>query len=507
MVQTPTISVPNQRMAWDLVGPLNRTVRGYRYISTVMCLGTRYPYAVALKKIDAVSVAEGLMEVIQHTGIPNELLSDQGSQFMGRVVTKTCELLNIKKLKTTAYHPQTNGALIRWHATLKGMLRKFDDSSETWDKLLKYCLLVCRAMPHAATGFSPYELVHGRSMRGSLEAMKLGWVKGDLSFATSTQCVAELRETLAKLHKVAHANEEAYKLKSKAAYDMSTKPRSFELGDMVLCHTPGLTGKLHSIWDGPYDVIAKTSGCNYKIAVPGKKSKNTTVHINRLKEWKTPVASLFRVVVAEESEETTEPIGKVKMSDPLLSIAQKAQLQAILDEFSDGVTIELDSVIEEAHVILNDGSPPVRSVPYRIAPGWRQDVKEEIQQLVREGILVPSKSALSSPIVPVRKIGTNAIRLYIDYRRLNSITRPDPFQMPMIHDLLDNVAGETRLTKVDMNKGFYQVPLDKDSQDMTAFCSPLGKFAFTGMPFGLMNAPATFQRCMQNTLSQQLEFS
>ena len=79
---------------------------------------------------------------------------------------------------------------------------------------------------------------------------------------------------------------------------------------------------------------------------------------------------------------------------------------------------QLGSVKGKAYVILTDGFPPVRSVPYRIAPGWRQDLKEEIQQLVREGILVPSKSARSSPMVPVCKRGSNAIRLCIDYRRL-----------------------------------------------------------------------------------------
>ena len=63
-------------------------------------------------------------------------------------------------------------------------------------------------------------------------------------------------------------------------------------------------------------------------------------------------------------------------------------------------------------------------------------------------------------MVPVRKKETNTIRLCIDYRRLNKVTKADPYQMPMGQELLDNVAGATRLTKLDMNKGFYQVPLE-----------------------------------------------
>ena len=76
MVQTPIISVPYQRLACDLVGLLPRTSAGHRYILTVMCLGTRFPYCVPIKRVDAITVAEGLMEVIAHTGIPLELLSD-----------------------------------------------------------------------------------------------------------------------------------------------------------------------------------------------------------------------------------------------------------------------------------------------------------------------------------------------------------------------------------------------------------------------------------------------
>ena len=90
-------------------------------------------------------------------------------------------------------------------------------------------------------------------------------------------------------------------------------------------------------------------------------------------------------------------------------------------------------------------------------------------------------------MVPVRKKGTDGIRLCIDYRRLNEVTISDPFQMPCIEDLLNQVAGATWLSKLDLNKGFYQVPLSTDSQEKTAFCFPWKKIAFKQMPFGRMH--------------------
>ena len=90
MMVTPTISELYQRMAWNLVGNLDRTNQCHRYILTIMCLGTRYLYAIPLKRIDAESVAVGLMEVISHTGIPVDLLLYQGPVFLGKVIKELC---------------------------------------------------------------------------------------------------------------------------------------------------------------------------------------------------------------------------------------------------------------------------------------------------------------------------------------------------------------------------------------------------------------------------------
>ena len=144
MVETSIISTPYQRLACDLVGPLTRTKSGHRYVYTVICVGSRFPYAVPLKRVDAESVAEGLTEV-----------TDQGSVFTGTLAKQVYELLSIKKLQTTATTPNlSDGILERWHGTLKGMLRKLSGVGRKWDRLLKFCLMCYRGTPHAATGFT-----------------------------------------------------------------------------------------------------------------------------------------------------------------------------------------------------------------------------------------------------------------------------------------------------------------------------------------------------------------
>ena len=135
------------------------------------------------------------------------------------------------------------------------------------------------------------------------------------------------------------------------------------------------------------------------------------------------------------------------------------------------------------------------------------DLKGEINDIVSKGIIVPSRSPVSAPMLPLRKKSIGRVRLCIDYRRQNKITISDPYQMPYIDNLLNQVSDAVWLSKRDLNKGFYQVPLSSGSQDKTTFCTPWGKYVFTNMPFGLKNALATFQRCMQNTLAHLSEYS
>ena len=285
----------------------------------------------------------------------------------------------------------------------------------------------------------------------------------------------------------------------KERYDIRAVERTFEIGQMVLVHTPEMAGKLDTVWEGRMKSLKSKVPPLTGYPLPDHRCHEMIVHVNRLKEWKTPKLGIYRVVVADEVEGDDESIGKINMGESKLSEEHREELREVLERYKDVITERLGNVRGIEHEIRTGISNSIRCPPYRLAPGWRQELRKEVMDLLKEGILEHSQSAWSAPMVPIRK-PNGAIRLCIDYRKLNSVTQPDPFQIPRVDAMLDEVAEAVWLTKLDMNKGYYQVPMSKDSVDKTEFCTPWGKFAFRRMPFGLRNVLTTFQLYMDNTL-------
>ncbi|GFO45967.1 gypsy retrotransposon integrase-like protein 1 [Plakobranchus ocellatus] len=123
--KVPLIDTPFKRVAIDLVGPINPpSEAGHRSILTLVDYATRFAEAVPLRKIDTESVAEALVDIHSRLGVPEEVLSDQGTQFISDCMKEVCHLLGIKQKTTTPYHPMCNGLVERFNATLKTCLRR-----------------------------------------------------------------------------------------------------------------------------------------------------------------------------------------------------------------------------------------------------------------------------------------------------------------------------------------------------------------------------------------------
>ena len=142
-------------------------------------------------------------------------------------------------------------------------------------------------------------------------------------------------------------------------------------------------------------------------------------------------------------------------------------------------------------------SPPMKQPPRRLAVALKDVVKSEVQKMLDNGIIRPSKSAWSSPIVLVQK-KDKAWRFCMDFRKLNAV---DAFPLPRIDSTLDSLAGARYFSTLDLASGYWQVEVNETDKEKTAFSTPQGLFEFNMMPFGLTNTPATFQRLMQCVLA------
>ncbi len=499
-VERPVLTEPFESVAIDLVGPLPKGKGGCRYLLTYVCLATRWPEAVPLRSITAKAVVEGLWSIFSRTSIPERILSDQGSQFCGRVVKQLCEMLGIQKVRTSPYHPECNGAVERMHGTLKAILGKCMSDGVDWVGQISFVLFVLRQMPHSDSGFSPFDLVYGFHVRTPLDALYHGLYESESDKLGVCEWVMTVAERLERMRDNA-ALRSVKGRESRLLYlNRGTKLRVFKVGELVLYRVPGMSCKLAASWEGPYKVLERMGDVNYRIGKIGAERHSKVVHVNCLKVFRERfVIKRLDLVLEEQCE-------KGSVLNGICDGYNELEMNCVLDEFND-IFSEVPGSTERVIMSIDTGgSEPIRQAPYSVPLGIRDKVREELLSLEKNGIIERSDSCWASPLVPVRK-PCGGIRLCVDYRKLNGVTIREPYYIPSLEEMLEKVGHGKVLSKVDLAKGFHQVLVREEDRDKTSFVCPFGKFRFVRMPFGLTNAPSVFQRLMDNVLVDCNEFA
>jgi hypothetical protein len=535
----PVISEPFKRIAIDIVGPLPKcSETNNRFILTVIDHCTHYPEAIPLMSHEAPVVAKALITVFSHFGFPEEILSDCGPELMSHLMDIFLKEFGIRHIKSSPYHPECNGSCERFNGTLKSMIRAVSEQyPDTWDQTLPWILFAYREVPVETLGFSPFELLFARHVPGPLSLLKDAWLCDDVSDVASSrksivQFVLEMRERLRTALKQANIYAVQQKSKSKIWYDQKARERSFEEGQEILALLPLQNNPLQAKYFGPYRVLKKLGPVDYLIDTPGRRKTQRICHVNLLKPYHRREEKFFPKSKAV-GPTAVVPVGVV-MSDLDIEVGdniptlqdfknshdfnaklshlpkeQRNDLEKLLHTFADifkdtpGKTTLITHRIE-----LKPGSKPVAVSPYRLHPEKAAKVKQEIQEMLKLGIIVPSESEWASPIVVVpRGTDGSSIRLCTDFRRVNALSVADPFPLPRIEDLIDKLGRAKYLTKVDMTKGYWQVPLDEKSQKISATVTPDFHFEWKFLPFGLRNGPATFSRLVIKLLRGLEEFT
>lgn len=171
-------------------------------------------------------------------------------------------------------------------------------------------------------------------------------------------------------------------------------------------------------------------------------------------------------------------------------------IQSHVSLFSDGPT--------KTHVLQHDidvgDSPSIKQHAYRVNPDKRLRLQKQVNYILENSIAEPSSSSWSSPSLLADK-PDGSDRFCMDFRKVNGVTKPDCYPLPRIEDCVDKVGGANYVTKLDLLTGYWQVPLTPRAREISAFVTPDAFLRYTVMPFGVRNAPATFQRLVNTVLS------
>ncbi|UYV83328.1 hypothetical protein LAZ67_23000576, partial [Cordylochernes scorpioides] len=204
------------------------------------------------------------------------------------------------------------------------------------------------------------------------------------------------------------------------------------------------------------------------------------------------------VNLMEESEQKEHEEPQFQINENL-AYTEKEQLKQVLERYEDLFSSGLGRSNLAKHRIDTEGAKPIKHKPYRVSAKEREIIKEQIDEMLRDGIIRPSSSPWSFPVILVKK-RDGKYRFCVDYRKLNDVTVKDVYPIPRIDEVLDTLQGSKYFSAIDLKSGYWQVEVEEKDKEKTAFTTAHGLYEFNVMPFGLCNAPATFERNMENML-------
>ncbi|KAL6470505.1 hypothetical protein MHYP_G00216240 [Metynnis hypsauchen] len=231
---TIRVGAPMERIAIDLMGPMNETERHNRYILVAQDYFTKWVEAYPLPNDQAVTVAEVLTaEWVCRYGVQQTLHSDQGSNFESEVFRRMCELLGIEKTRTTPFRPQSDGQVERFNATLQKILATTAERCHwDWDLMTPLAVMAYRATEHSSTGLTPNMMLFGRELMEPIDLVA-GLPPDHDSAKTPPEYVAQLRDRLELAQRIAReALGESVK-RAKKQYDKNAHQTSYNIGDAV----------------------------------------------------------------------------------------------------------------------------------------------------------------------------------------------------------------------------------------------------------------------------------
>ena len=366
----------------------------------------------------------------------------------------------------------------------------------------------------------------GHRVRGPLDLLREIWCAPHPDRPESLlKSVLRTREQLVKALEVAQHHLGAAQKMMKGYYDQKVKYRSFAPGKEVLVLLPLQGQPLAARYCGPYVIEKKMGDLDYLMATHDRRKRAQLCHVNMLKPYfrrknqegcfssarnEASLVLFFCHAVEATKVLGSEPIvptehweqNSVLLLEQKLQHLEGMQKREMLRRLSQHPSM-FDSVPRRTTLIQHDidvgESIPVKLPPYRVNPQKQQLVEKELEYMLEHGLIKRTYSQWSSPITLQPK-PDGKVRFCIDFRKVNTLTKANTYPLPRVDDSVDRIGGATFISKVDLVKGYWQVPLTDRAKEIASFVANGAVYQCQVMPYGLKNVPATFQRLMDQVV-------